>query len=137
MKPKLKCPSATETSAPAACERLTSKHSFQNQSRQGAAVKIRPSVRVPVSPVNRAYLKALREAESAAWEQGTPSRARFTRVEPAAARLPVSARDSWDGWTSAFLALLAAATVGYELWSLFQAGANWHDFVQFVRQLTA
>ena len=94
-------------------------------------------MRVPVSSVNRAYLKALREAESAVWEQGTPSRPRFARVEPAAARLPVSARDSKEGWAYAFLALLAASTVGYELWSLFQAGANWHDFVQFVRQLTA
>ena len=92
---------------------------------------------MPVSPLTRAYLKALREAESAVWEQATRPPVRFTRVGPAAARLPMPVPDRKEAWLHAFLALLAAATVGYEFCSLFQAGVNWHDFVQFVRQLTA
>lgn len=46
-------------------------------------------------------------------------------------------RDGKEAWLYALLALLAAVTVGYEFYNLFQAGVNWHDFVQFVRQLTA
>jgi hypothetical protein len=139
MKPILNYPVATETpGASAAWKRLSPKVSFQTASRQGStASKIGTGVRVPASPLNRAYLKALRQAEMAAWERANRRPERPVSMRPTFVRLPAPARDARENWLYAVLAVLAVATVGSQLWTTLQLAGNWHNFVQFVRQLIA
>jgi len=89
---------------------------------------------MPALPTNRAYLKALRQAEMAAWESAPVKATPSKQVTP---RLPSTARHAGEGWLYAFLTALCAALVGHELWSLFQASGSWQNFVQYVRQLLA
>ncbi len=90
-----------------------------------------PSLRIAASAENRAYLKALREAELAAWEAANPRRA----VRTTGTRLPVPGKDAREDALYAVLAVLCLATLGHQLWTTFQTAGNWHSFVEFVRVL--
>lgn len=139
MKPILNYPVATETpGASAAWKQPAPKVSFQTPSRQGStALKFNAGVRWPASPLNRAYLKALRQAEMAAWERANRRPEPRTSARPAQVRLPAPSRDAWENWLYAVLAVLAIGTVASQLWTTLQMAGNWHDFVEFVRQLMA
>jgi hypothetical protein len=138
MKPKLNCPAAVATTALAPrAKRFTPALSPEKQARQAllAPVPGSPS-RVPVLPQNRAYLKALREAELAFWDTPAanhPTPARIDSVH----RLPSPVRERREGWLYALLAGLCLSLLGYEIWTAFQTAGNWQNFVRYVRQLLA
>jgi hypothetical protein len=94
-----------------------------------------PAVRLPVLPRNRAYLKALREAELAAWETAKPLTGfAAAATQPKPARLPSPERQSGESLLYALLAGLALVTLGYQLRTLLISASGWHDFVAFVQQ---
>lgn len=136
MKPKLNCPAvqATTLFAPRA-KRFVPTLSPEKLSRQAAVTRL--PVRVPVVPQNRAYLKALREAELVLWETPSAKLPAPVRNERLPERLPAPVRDAREGWLYAVLAGLCITLVGYELWTAFQAAGNWHNFVRYVRELLA
>jgi hypothetical protein len=94
-------------------------------------------VRLPVLAENRAYLKALREAELAIWNAPRIPRPVAMNLNPTFVRLPAPSRDEREGWLYALLAALCLLVLGHELWATFQAAGNWSNFVEFVRQLLA
>jgi hypothetical protein len=134
MKPKLNCAPvmATRSFAPPA-RRIVPAFSPQKLARQAPLGGKFGSV--GQLPANRAYLKAMRQAEMAAWESAplrtqAPSTSR--QVTP---RLPSAVGNAREGWMYALLTALCAAALGNELWSAFQAAGNWQNFVQYVRAL--
>jgi len=118
--------------------RLLALLSPQNGGRQVAG---RPdpnrSLRLPVSAGNRERLKELRAAESAAWDAAGRMEETRARNRIATGRLPAPARNTGEGWLYAVLASLCAGILGHEVWTVFQSAGNWHQFVQYVRQLLA
>ncbi len=118
--------------------RLIPLFSPENRDRQVAG---RPnpsrSLRLPVSTGNREQLKALRAAELAVWDAVDRRQEAQTRSLTAGVRLPAPVRNAGEGWLYALLASLCAGILGYEVLSMFQSAGNWHQFVQFVRQLLA
>lgn len=136
MKPKLNSPAvpATKTLAPCA-GRFVPALSLEKSARQAAVARL--PVRVPVVPQNRAYLKALREAELALWETPSANLPVPGRNQRVAERLPTPDRDAREGWFYAVLAGLCITLLGYELWTAFQAAGNWYNFVRYVRELLA
>jgi hypothetical protein len=97
----------------------------------------RSAARLPVLPTNRVYLKALREAEMAAWESASAKVQATATPKQVTPRLPSAPRDRREGWLYAVLTGLCATLLGHELWTAFQAAGNWHNFVQYVRALLA
>jgi hypothetical protein len=95
------------------------------------------SLRVPVLPQNWAYLRALRQAELAAWNGPTrPARtAAATNPSLAQSVAEVSRWDVKERSVYGLIAVLAIAAAGYGLWSSLQFTTHWTTFVQFVRQL--
>ncbi len=93
-----------------------------------------PVVRTPELRRNRVYLKALRHAEMAAWEETLPVPRTVPKVEPKAPRLPSPAREVGEARLYVLLFVLAVLTMGYQLHTLLQSAHGWHDFVQFVQQ---
>jgi hypothetical protein len=99
--------------------------------------RVRSFAPTPALPAKQAYLKALRQAELAAWES-TPAKDKATSASAEVSlRLPSPPRDKREGWLYAVLTGLCAALLGHELWTAFQAAGNWHNFVQYVRALLA
>ena len=137
MKPKLNCaPMMATRSFAAPARRIVPAFSPQKLPRQAPLGAKFGSVASPRAlPANRAYLKAMRQAEMAAWESAplrthAPSTSR--QVTP---RLPSPARDARESWMHALLTALCAAALGNELWSAYQAAGNWQNFVHYVRAL--
>jgi len=100
-------------------------------------MEVSPATRLPVLPQNRAYLKALRQAELAAWESARTASGLSSPSKPASVQLPSPGRDARETRWFALLTVLCGLTVGAELWSLTPAASHWHDFVEFVRRLLA
>jgi hypothetical protein len=136
MKPKLNCaPVMTARSFAPPTRRIAPAFSPQKLPRQ-APLGASFGSTAPL-PANRAYLKALRQAEMAAWES-TPAKGKATSASAeVSSRLPSPTRDAREGWLYAVLTGLCAALLGHELWTAFQAAGSWHNFVQYVRALLA
>lgn len=139
MKPTLNCPSLAVAGAlTPGSKRLISALSPQILSRQVTGRPDRDvSSRLPVTPYHRAQLKALRQAELAAWEAAGRLGEVEARAATQAVRLPAPVRNRAEGWLYGLLAAVCAGIIGYELWNAYQAAGNWRYFVQFVRQLLA
>lgn len=112
--------------------------SLQNRARQvGPETLASPALRVPVSPQTRAYLKEQHQAEMAAWEAATPPTWIVPRGSRPVPHLPQPEADRAESRIYALLTTLCVLLLGYEVWTLYQAGGHWQNFVQFVRQLLA
>ncbi len=98
-----------------------------------ATIALGPAVRLPVLPRSRTYLKALREAELAAWETAKPLTDISAKARRAPARLPSPERYAGESRLLISLGVLCVLTLGYEFQSLLQSAGNWHNFVEFVR----
>lgn len=86
-----------------------------------------PSLRTPPRPENRAYLRALRAAEVAAWEaQDRPAVRAFPRLE---------AEEVAEGRWFAVLGLIGAGAVAYGLWTTGWLVQHWDRFVAFAHRL--
>ena len=134
MKPNLNClPGHNATRIVAQSKRLILPFSLQMPARQvhfGATVN--SSFRIPVLPQNQAYLKALRQAELAAWNSAKPT---ASASRPAAPRLPVPQRERQENWMYALLTLVCLGLFVRESCTLIGAAGNWHHFLEFVRSL--
>lgn len=85
------------------------------------------SLRLPPRPENRAYLRALRAAEAAAWEAQDRLSGRTTpRLE--------DTQHGEGGWY-AVLGLIAAGAVGYGLWTTGCLAQHWDRFVTLAERL--
>lgn len=101
------------------------------------------SVRIPPRPGNRAYLRALRAAEAAAWEAapGTLRPANFRGNRPGApasrpARLPSATTDDQaEGRWHALLSLIAIGSVGFALWTSGALARHWSEITAAVQRL--
>ncbi|MCZ7634862.1 MAG: hypothetical protein M5U12_01585 [Verrucomicrobia bacterium] len=86
-----------------------------------------PSLRTPPRPENRAYLRALRAAEAAAWEAQDRTKVRTTpRLE---------AEDVAEGRWFVVLGLIGAGTVAYGLWTTGWLFQNWDRFLALAHRL--
>jgi hypothetical protein len=139
MKPKLNCaPVMTARSFAPPARRIVPAFSPQKLPRQAPLrANFGSFAQLPPLPANRAYLKALRQAELAAWESTPAKRKAVSTSRQVSQRLPPPTRDAREGWLYAVLTGLCAALLGHELWTAFQAAGNWHNFVQYVRALLA
>jgi hypothetical protein len=100
----------------------------------GGAGNLTPSVRVPSSPRNWAYLRALRQAEMAAWNKPTgnarvPERS-LSLVQSVA---KVSGMDRAERLVYGLAAGVAGAAVIYGMGTSVQLTQNWGNFVQLIR----
>jgi hypothetical protein len=90
----------------------------QSRARQATSSTVKgASRRIPVLAQNRAYLKALRQAELAAWEAVGPRMVAPARCNSASVRLPAPVRDAREGWLYVLLSVMCLALIGYELWA--------------------
>ncbi len=124
----------SETAAIGPAQRDTSSISLRNRRLQVvAAANAATSVRVPVLPQNREYLKVLRRAELLAWKSAGADRKRSAVSQ--SARLPMREPDRAEGRLYALLFLLCSLTLLSELGALWHSAPGWHAFVEFVRLL--
>ena len=87
-----------------------------------------PAVRVVPRSTNRAYLRALRAAEMAAWQEPAPRPARPPR-------LPAPTRSTAEGRLFAVLSALALGSVLHGLLTSGEFVLRWDRLVALVRQL--
>jgi hypothetical protein len=137
MKPKLNCaPVMTARSFAPPARRIVPAFSPQKSPRQAPlAGNFGSFSRPPALPANRPYLKAMRQAEMAAWESAPQKSHAPSTSRQVAPRLPSPVQDAREGWMYALLTALCAAALGNELWSAFQAAGNWQNFLRYVRAL--
>jgi len=118
--------------------RLTRALSPQCLPRQAARKPIpAASLRLPVSAANRATLKAMRQAELAAWSGVSPLPVTQPAAVTAIVRLPSASADSSEGRLHLLLAGLCTLVLGYLAWATWRHAPGWLDFVEYVRQLLA
>ena len=125
--------------AQTATVRLFPEFSFQKAARQVPNLPAKSSqARSATAPQTRAYRKALRQAEMAAWETNSAARtAAALNANPSRIPLPWQTQTRSEGAMYLLLAVLALGTLGHELWTSFELAGNWNNFVQLVRQLLA
>lgn len=137
MKLNLNCP-PRENATPRApqSKRLIPSFSLQKPARQGhSAAAAVGALRIPVLIQNRAYLKALRQAELASWSSTKKQAKISARADSVKPRLPSPAGERQENWIYALLALLCMGLLAKESLTLLQAAGNWHHFLGFVRSL--
>jgi hypothetical protein len=101
---------------------------------------VSPSLLVAPTAQNRLYLRFLRQAESAAWEEAMPrtsavpaeSRARRRSTS----RLPrISSSDRGESWVFKLLAVVALVPAVWVCWDSADFFSRYPQFVEFVRNL--
>ncbi|HLH56971.1 MAG TPA: hypothetical protein VKY92_25545 [Verrucomicrobiae bacterium] len=102
-----------------------------------AALNPAPSLRVPVVPENRQYLKALRQAELRAWKSIRSEEKPSLAAARGSVRLPTHKPTCGEDRVFALLALLCGLTLILELNIVLHAASGWHNFVEYVRRVTA
>ena len=127
---------------------VASKLALRTASRQVPAVfprthrelPVSPSLLVAPTPQNRLYLRFLRQAEYAAWQDAPPSTTLTAAPKPArrrsAAPLPrTPSRDGSESWVLRLLAVLALVPAAWVCWDSVDFFTRYPQFVQFVQNL--
>jgi hypothetical protein len=84
---------------------------------------------------DREYLRALRQAELAAWNDSTTQKRVGKPATPARVRLPSPPQNRAEGRVYLVLAIMCIAALISMVSGLALRAPQWHNFVQFVRQL--
>jgi len=94
------------------------------------------SIRVPLTPNNREYLRALRAAELAHWEPlvelRTTPQAQGHKLSLRAPMVDLQQEQTKEFRLYAVIAPVALGAVGVGLWNSFQMVQKWTTFVDFV-----
>jgi hypothetical protein len=89
------------------------------------------SQHVPLTPHNRSYLRALRQAEMEAWNAGSNASFDTGQLE----RIQAAEKERRDLRAFGLIALMAVATVMISLWKTPAMAEGWSSFVHLVHQL--
>lgn len=109
-----------------------------NAARLNAQCGTKPtsSIRVPLTPGNRCYLRALRAAELAAWEPlvglRTAPEAKGNKLSLRAPMIDLAEERRKEFWLYAVITSVSLGAVGYGLWNSFALVQKWQAFEAFV-----
>lgn len=104
---------------------------------QGAARSLTPSVRVPINPASRAYVRFLRNAEMEAWHETAPATGptatRHGQLRGEVANALAAGRRESALMAGLLVVAMAAVMGGMALSTRFVT--QWEQFVSLLRQL--